>query len=127
MRRVAFLTYGDTSHLYSSMGLARRLIRRGYSVQYWGDTRIEPRVVDQGLEFERLDDLWPRYLEETRFPTNIFGLRILLHPRMVCEKFKARRERLKRLDAALDRFGNHLDGLLARTRPDFIVLDTFLL
>jgi zeaxanthin glucosyltransferase len=127
MTRVAFLIDKPASHLLASMGLARRLARRGYTPEYWGDPQIEPAVTSQGFHFQKLDGLWSRYQAEIRLPTNLTETALLVRPRLIVRNLRARREWLARLPAALDAFAESFNALARERRPAFVVFDPFLL
>jgi zeaxanthin glucosyltransferase len=127
MHTVVFVVDAVPSHVYASMGLARRLERRGYSCEYWGSPLIERLVTEQGFGFRHLDGIWSRYQAEIRLPTDLTGLRLLAHPRVLWTTLQARRDVARRLPAALDRFELSLDARLRAGTPAFAVFDPFLL
>jgi UDP:flavonoid glycosyltransferase YjiC (YdhE family) len=128
MKPVVFMI--DTiSHAYSAVGLARRLQRCGYDVEYWGSgTNASKRMLEeQGFTYRVIDALWSRYNDETRLPTNLSALRLLAHPRVLVQKLIARRRWTRMVPAALDRCEQSLSALLAQHQPAFVVIDAFLL
>src|SRR5437660_12357649 len=99
MNTVAFIVDALESHLYSSIGLARLLQRRGFAVEYWGVARnnSDALVREQGFPFHTLDGLWSRYQEDTRLPTDLTLLNAIGRSGELRHKVAARRARSRAL------------------------------
>jgi zeaxanthin glucosyltransferase len=117
------------SHAYSSIGVARRLQRVGYLVEYWGSaTNVSKQLLEaQGFTYRDIDGLWSRYHDDIRLPTGYGALGLLMRPRVVIDTFLARRRRMRKVPDALERCESALDTLLRTITPAFIVIDPFLL
>jgi zeaxanthin glucosyltransferase len=126
---VAFVVHGDMSHAYSSMGVARRLQKHGYRVEYWGSTtnRTQGLLRGAGFTFRPIEGLWSRYRDEIRLPTDMNVLTLALHPRLLLQKLIARRECMASMPAQVDICEAGLDQALAEVKPAFVVTDSFML
>lgn len=120
---------GLTSHVYSSMGVARQLQRYGYAIEYWGSptNRAQALIRGSGFTFKPIEGVWPRYRDEIRIPTHLNLLTMPLHPLLLLQKLMARRECMAALPVQLDRCDAALDALLADVKPAFVVMDAFML
>jgi zeaxanthin glucosyltransferase len=128
-RTCVFIVDGITSHVFASMGVARRLIRRNYHVEFWGRATNPTQDVIRrcGFTYRTIQSLWSRYCDEIRLPTHLSVPSMVLHPQMLLEKLAARRAFMVRLNPELDVCEASLDYLLAEVRPAFVVMDVFLL
>jgi UDP:flavonoid glycosyltransferase YjiC (YdhE family) len=117
------------SHIYSSIGVARRLQRRGFEVEYWGIARNgSDRLIDsQGFRFHPLDGLWSRYEEEIRLPTDLNVFNVWFRGRALLSLAIARRAQARRLCHVLDQLEASLNRRIAQARPAFAIIDPFLL
>jgi zeaxanthin glucosyltransferase len=129
MAIVAFVVDAIPSHIYSSVGLARRLKRRGFQIEYWGIARngIDALVESQGFRFVQLPGLRSRYQEDIRLPTDLSILNVWRRAGEIAPKVTARRERWKTLRQDIDKVEASLDACLQASVPAFVVLDPFLL
>jgi|SRR5882672_3105070 len=128
MSTVALIVDAVASHIYSSIGVARRLQRRGFDVEYWGIARngSDTLIKSQGFCFHALDGLWSRYEEEIRLPTDLNVFNVWFRGRALLSLARARRARARRLCHALDQLEVSLDRRLAESRPAFAIVDPFL-
>jgi zeaxanthin glucosyltransferase len=126
-RPVVFFIDKPKSHLYASMGLARRLEQRGHRVEYWGSPAIQPTVEEQGFGFRRVDGLWSRFEEEVRMRAVSRRLKWLLYPMLVTENIVARRRWLPKMAAAISVCERSVAALVAMHQPVLVVFDPFLL
>jgi zeaxanthin glucosyltransferase len=129
MATVALIVDAIPSHIYSSVGVARRLQRRGFDVEYWGIARngSDNLVTSQGFPFHALPGLWSRYEEETRLPTDITWRNVWFRGRTLLSLALARRARTKKLGTALDDVERALDLRLHACDLSFVIVDPFLL
>lgn len=117
---IVFLVPPIVSHIYASMGLARRLQTGGWKVEYWGDSRVQKLAEDQGFLFKELAGIWPRYAPTIQLPSLP-----LLHPIATSRKLAERRRWRKRLPGALRAFEESLDSALAEESPTLVVFSPF--
>src|SRR5947207_1218125 len=104
MNRVALIMDAGVSHFYASMGVARRFLKLGYCVEYWGTSKMQKTVLDHGFEFREIQGMWPRFPEEIRRSFQLKGWRLLFHPVLAAKNLARRRCWLKRLSSSLDQF-----------------------
>jgi UDP:flavonoid glycosyltransferase YjiC (YdhE family) len=116
---VAFLASGFTSHVYSSLGLARRLTSRGMNVEYWGDHRIRRLVVSQGFSWHGVPPM--RCYYEPLLPRGPFAW--FRNPSACLRSLRVARDRRRSLSASLDEFERRLDAQLATRHPALVLID----
>jgi MGT family glycosyltransferase len=122
-RSVAFLVSEFVSHVYGTMGLARRLEAQGCSVEYWSGAAGRKLIRSQGFAHREVAPLWPCY--ERLLMSGFGGL--VRDPQATLARARALRERHRNVDDALRRFDESLDARLAEQVPDLVVLDPLLL
>jgi len=126
---VAFFIDSIPSHVFASIGVARRFQRLGYVVEYWGGrtNRAEGIIKTSGFQYRAVDSLWPRYRDDARLPTHLGFFAMFLHMREVLHKLSVRRTLKRCLSEELQKCERSLDELLQITQPAFIIMDAFLL
>ncbi len=115
----AFVVSAFLSHIYGTMGLARRLQNEGYRVEYWGETTIRRLIESQGFAYFPLEPIWACY-EKLRSALDEKAPR---GPRQVYRAFAALRTRKHQLEASIVAFEQSLDRQLERTSPALVLLD----
>jgi MGT family glycosyltransferase len=122
-RSVAFLVSEFVSHIYGTMGLARRLEAQGCSVEYWSEAAGRKLIQSQGFAHREVAPLWPCY--ERLLMSGFGGL--VRDPQATLARARALWERHRNVDDVLHRFGESLDARLAEHAPDLVILDPLLL
>ena len=118
-RLIVFIVSTFVSHIYGTMGLARRLQARGFRVEYWGERGCRRIVQGQGFAHHELDSVW--YCYERTALTGAGGL--LRNPRSAVAKVLSLRARRRALGDALTSFEQSLERQLARAAPALTILD----
>jgi zeaxanthin glucosyltransferase len=120
VQRAVFLIDRFPSHIYASLGLARRLEKIGCSIEYWGgDPAAGAMIKSQGFNFRPLDGLWSRY------PNGLHRFRQAR--RVPIRETIVRRQRAQELRGSIRRVQQAIDLNLLAFRPDLLIFDPFLL
>ncbi len=119
IQRAVFLIDRFPSHIYASLGVARRLEKIGCSVEYWGDSATGAMVTSQGFNFRPLDDIWSRY------PNGLHRFRQARYAPI--QETIVRRQRARQLRNSIRRVELAIDLNLLAFRPDLVIFDPFLL
>ncbi len=121
-RLVVFLVSGLTSHIFGSLGVARRLRASGLEVEFWGESPAMRVVQRQGFVFHTLEGV--RYCYDRVLFDSWRGL--LRNPKTAFQVLRHLRKRRGTLWNDLLSFEQSLDRQLARAAPVAAMIDPLL-
>ena len=117
-----FFVSSFTSHVYSTLGLARRLHEMGYRVEYWGDSSIHRMVTVQGFPLHECSPTW--YCHERILQGGWrAGMRDI---RSTLVQLRTARERQRLLPYSITDLEMALCKQLSRCTPELMLIDPML-
>ncbi len=119
---VVFLVSGFVSHVYSTLGLARRLRNIGYAVEYWAESSLRRTVTAQGFELHEISPTWACH-EHLLVEGWKEGLRNI---RATLRCLRAARERRRLVAHSIADLELAIGRQLSRCTPDLVLVDPML-
>jgi UDP:flavonoid glycosyltransferase YjiC (YdhE family) len=116
---IVFFISGFTSHVYSTLGLARRLRELGHHVEYWGDRAIQRQILTQGFPWYEVGPTW--YCYERILQRGWKSA--LRDPRGTWQRLREARARREGLRQSISDVEASLRRALARCVPDLVLVD----